>query len=630
MGSEATTFILDVSPSMVKLGCAEQALAYIEYVLFLKAKKQRKTDWVNCFLANCSMTRNDHETDNVFELLPFTAPISAQRIIEALRELQRIIDEQRNDQKTINSMVQSLLISSVSMRDEFNKRKLRKQIMIFTNDLDGLDLTEQELETLKEEFDCRIILVTCGSKKKEEEEEGDFKQEKSIWEKCVDIIPGSIQVSVTELLQEITTPSPATVKPVRTFQGELRLGAAIVKTENSDDSYNSISIKVEGYPATKAVANLNRRVVARGDGDTYEPVKAIIEYEAFDRDENHSDESDEEEDRHGDSIDGKKNRKLRTVSIARESVTKAYRYGSDYVVLPQTIESERIYRTSPSLDIRGFASRGDIPKHYLNSESMFIVPAAKEGTRADCFALTALVDSMIQQNKLAIARFVQRFDSEVQMCVLCPLLVPKKRKQQGRDTDSNYRALVLSRLPFAEDERVSDYPRLTTNARDAKSTQNSEIDSLMDKFVETRSLGDGVGGSWCSTPLYEPVDAVVTSACSLPLPSTNARSRDTDICAAPAMGIHRQQQILIEYMHQRIVRGSDSFDVPELPSVYHDLLNPHFENSKLPTQKLQERLNIKLNPAGPSRVTPCDEQQDEDDEYYDIPSLESLLARGRS
>ncbi|SCU89997.1 LANO_0D07206g1_1 [Lachancea nothofagi CBS 11611] len=617
MGSEATTFILDVSPSMINMGYTEQAFAYLEYVLFMKAKKQRKTDWISCFLANCAETRNNHETDNVFELLPFTAPISSSRIIEALRELQRVIDQDVKQQTRVNSMVQSLLVSSVSMRDEFKKRKIRKQIMVFTDDLNGLDMTDEELRTLEQEMDCRIVLVICGVKEEESKTLGN-----TTWEKCIEIIPGSVQTTMTQLLQEITTPIPATVKPVRVFQGSLRLGAPIADAKDVKQEHDSISIKVEGYPATKAVSSLNRRVVAKADDGRYEPVKSIIEYEAIDH--ISDDEGDNDADQHGDHHD------TPTVSVARDSVKKAYRYGSAYVVLPQAIESERIYHTTPGLDIRGFVGRDDIPRHFLNSESTFIVPSTRDGTRADSFALAALVDSMIRLDKLAIARYVQKCDSEVQMCVLCPLLVSKKRKSSG-DTSSYMHALVLSRLPFAEDERVSDYPKLRNSASDG-TPQTTEIDALMSDFIDSRDLGQGPKTTWCSTPLYQSLNSTAEATDpTLPIPMEGITDtpRECDVSAVPAIGIHRQQQILIEYMHQRIVRGSENFEMPDLPAVYKCLLNPSHDSDKDSTKRLQELLAIKINTSKSSSVDAMDEQQ-EDDEQFDIPSLESLLARGRA
>ncbi|SCU94638.1 LADA_0G09912g1_1 [Lachancea dasiensis] len=617
MGSEATTFILDVSPSMIGSGFADQALAYLEYVMFMKAKKQRKTDWVKCYLANCALTRNNHETDNVYELLPFTAPISAGRIVAALQELEQILSEETKPQSNVNSMVQSLLISSMSARDTFQKRKVRKQVIVFTNDLEGLDLTEEELHTLEQELDSRIILAVCG------QQEGSRKQDSTIWEKCINAIPGSMQVSMANLLQEITTPAPPTVKPVRVFQGELRLGAPITDSDYSKESYDSIAIRVEGYPATKSVSSLNRQVVSKTKENEYEPVKSVIEYEAFDRD----DEEERDSSGHNDGPDSNADKhELRTVSVAQESVTKAYRYGSDYVVLPQTIEAERIYHTTSGIDIRGFISREDVPRHYLNSESTFIVPATKDGTSADSFALAALVDAMIRLEKLAIVRYVQRTDSEVQMCTLCPLLVLKKRKSSG-DTDFQTRALVLSRLPFAEDERVSDYPKL--NNSDAQNNEiTAEIDTLMEDFVESRSIGGGPATSWCSTSLYQPVDAVVSADPSLPLPGLSG-SREVDVWTVPAIGIHRQQQLLIEYMHQKVVRGSTTFDIPELPALYQDLLHPSHVGVKESQKRLQELLDIKLNTSKTTNDQRRDEQH-EDDGYQDIPSLESLLRRGRA
>ncbi|KAM3163426.1 ATP-dependent DNA helicase II subunit 2 [Lachancea thermotolerans] len=602
MGSEATTFIVDVSPSMVELGYVEQATAYIEYTLFLKSKKQRKTDWVNCFLANCPYSRNNHETANVFELMPFTAPIGAHKVIEILQELKSLITRSAPGKHNINSMVQCLLVSSVSMRDEFKKRKVRKRIIVFTDNLDGLDLTEEELATLEQELDCSIVLVTCGLKVEERKT-----SEIPIWEKCIQKISGSMEVSMTALLQEISTHRPAVVKPVRIFQGELRLGAPISDEDVTGPSYDSITVKVEGYPATKAVSSLNRRVVAKSEDGTFDPVKSVIEYEAIDDGE--------------DSEGG-------VASVSKEYVTKAYRYGSDYVVLPQAIESERTYKTKPGLDLRGFVGNESIPRHFLSSESTFIIPATKDGTRADFVSFSALVDSMIKLRKFAIARYVQKLNGEVQMCLLCPILIPKKRKAPG-DDETYTRALVLNRLPFAEDERCSDYPRLAQAAA-SSDAETAEIDALMGELIDTMDLGPGPDQTWCSTPLYRSFDpTVLEPTLPLPQPTEPRDSSVQDALCVPAIGIYRQQQILIEYMHQRIVQGSVDFEVPGLPNDLQKKLFPSNELSKGTLLKLQELLAIEVNNSRASSATPNDEQQDED-EFQEIPSLESLLARGRT
>ena len=314
--------------------------------------------------------------------------------------------------------------------------------------------------------------------------------------------------------------------------------------------------------------------------------------------------------------------------MSKDFVTKAYRYGSDYVVLPQTIESERIYKTTPGLDLRGFLDKEDIPRHYLNSESTFIVASTKDGSRADFLAFAALVDSMIKLNKFAVARYVQKTNSEVQMCVLCPLLVKKKRREL-EDSEPYYRALVLNRLPFAEDERVSDYPKLSRSSG-MPEAKIVETDALMDDFIDSMDLGGGGDSSWCYTSRYRPIDSATTDP-SLPLPASDSPRDDEkpDPMQLPAIGVYRQQQLLVEYMHQRVVMGSDTFEVPELPM---DLQKSLSSPSKPPSntlKRLQDLLEIKPNTSNTKSNTPTDEQQDEDD-LLEIPSLESLLARGRS
>ena len=58
MSSESTTFIVDVSPSMMKNNNVSKSMAYLEYTLLNKSKKSRKTDWISCYLANCPVSEN--------------------------------------------------------------------------------------------------------------------------------------------------------------------------------------------------------------------------------------------------------------------------------------------------------------------------------------------------------------------------------------------------------------------------------------------------------------------------------------------------------------------------------------------------------------------------------------------
>ncbi|CAI5030065.1 CGH_1_HP_G0101200.mRNA.1.CDS.1 [Saccharomyces cerevisiae] len=135
---------------------------------------------------------------------------------------------------------------------------------------------------------------------------------------------------MNELLVEITSPATSVVKPVRVFSGELRLGADILSTQTSNPSgsmqdENCLCIKVEAFPATKAVSGLNR--------------KTAVEVED-------SQKKESEDDQSGSSYI--------PVTISKDSVTKAYRYGADYVVLPSVLVDQTVYESFPGLDLRGF------------------------------------------------------------------------------------------------------------------------------------------------------------------------------------------------------------------------------------------------------------------------------------
>lgn len=624
MSSEATTFLVDVSHSMVAGGHVDKALAYLEYTLFQKVKKGRKTDYVSCILVNCPLTKNNQDTDYIYEALEITAPVTSVTTVKLLKDIRTVlqyIETTDKDHSECLSMIQSVLVSSVMLRDFFKKRKITKNLVVFTDDMDGLDCDDDELQIMSNELDCRIILVHCEDEKKLKDN-GD-----TIWGKCVRSVPGSVKYTILELLRTITIPKPPVVKPVRIFQGELRLGASMEDAGSSMDDFKSICIQVEGFPATKAVSNLNRKVVVKNGENDYSPVKSIIEYEIHNR------------------VNGE-TYEFDAVAVSKSSIAKAYRYGSDYVVLPPTLESERIYETEPGLDIRGFLDRKDFPRYYLNSESTFIVTDTRQGSRADYMALSALVDSLIKLEKFAIARYVQRKNSEVQMCLLCPILIDDTdgmKRKLGRE-EQHTRALILSRLPFAEDERSSDFPKLsyqrTTSGRTLVE-DTTDLDSQMSIFIDSMDLDDNTGSSessWYRNPCFVTADPTNALSTTIPLPAIEQdgteRKANVNPLSIPAISVHRQQQALLEYMHQRYVMETKKdekfeFQVPSMP----DLLLSKTRPPKLPeielSNRLVEMLDIKLN-ENRKRFARDEElvREDGSEAVGNIPTLDSLLVQG--
>lgn len=628
MSSEATTFIVDVSPSMVINNSVFKAMAYLEYTLLEKVKKGRKTDYISFYLSNCSVTQNSQSIPNVYQLQNVLAPVTLKdttRILRSIMDINSSVSNNFNyngETEDISSMLQCLLVTSLDINEYFKKRKILRQIVVFTDDIDGLDLNDEEMAVLAGELEGGIIFVDCREEKKET-------LHKSKWGQLLNLIPESSAFDINDFLKEISIPKPNIVKPVRIFAGELRLGADIMdnivpsdfhrKSDTVDN--NSIKIKVEGYPATKEVSKLSRKTVIKiknGQNDDaesyYVPTKSVIEYEIK------SEDNLKEE-------DGKREP---LVSVSAFSVTKAYRYGTDYVVLPASIDEKRSYKTLAGLDIRGFVDENRLPRYMLNSESKVIFADSRQGCAADIVSLSALVDVLLENGKVAIARYVQKDNSDVEMCVLCPLLF-----DEDPSTDSKtekIRVLILSKLPFAEDERVSDFPMLSQRRSTSgkpiysKQAKDTEIDSKMSKFIDAMDI-DGIP-SVPDSEYYTSIRAESTSTV-LTLPNENtSETRNNDPLLIPSANIHSQKQVLLEWIHQKVINKSDVFEIPVIADSLLSKITAHVmsEEEKRNVKELQDMLQIKKVIKREATETPTGATDIVTAEF--VPSLTELLARG--
>ncbi|KAL3229173.1 ATP-dependent DNA helicase II subunit 2 [Nakaseomyces bracarensis] len=636
--SETTSILIDVAVDDLVIA---KTLAYLEFVVLEKARRARKTDYLSVYLVNCPHTENSQEVDNVYHLCPFEAPITVDVAIDLVRKLAHSVHAMKRGYQGNNNILQALLVASLDLKSVFKKRKMLKQIMVFTDKVGELDLTADEISMMHEELDSRIILINCAkavadiedkSNKGEtgdgDDGEGDDGEgggeadeaaannksgvkgyaggyEGSTWQTLVNSIGGSLVFHVDELLLRITQPVPRVVKPVSVFQGQLRLGADLegivdlrqeekpaegkkrkftymyeAEQVNVDDPL-CLCIGVRGFPATKKVTSIHRvRAIKDPKNDSYTPVKSVIQYE----------------------VEGTK--QDTTFTVANDSLTKAYRYGSDYVVLPSSIEDELTYQTYAGLDIRGFMDSSKLDRQLLTSESVFIIPNELVENQT---SFSALVDAMRKIDKVAIARYVAKNNSGVHMVMLCPMILADN---EGK----NVRVLILNPLPFAEEDMTTLYPRLHSEEKDEK------VDSMMEAFVNSRD--------WDPLPevpeneYYQFFEGTERDT-SLPLPLyDHDQSRQKDPLLVPAVVIHRQLQVMLEYIHQVLINESDTFCVPDLSYNLKEKMTPHGPYDYPHIEELVNLLNIKK--VEPKSTSTKEESAEP------VPSLEALLHRGET
>ncbi|CCF55497.1 hypothetical protein KAFR_0A00590 [Kazachstania africana CBS 2517] len=630
MSAECTSFIIDVSNSMVSNYRIDNIISYLEYVFFDKVKKSRKTDYISVYLCNSKETNNFMGIEYVYQVCEFIAPMTS---IDLCNISHYIRNMPPMDENLENNMDKNLLLSSLEIKDKFGKTKMDRKIMIFTDDLVGLNLQEDEINALVGEFNGRFILIDCN------DEQQDLKEDESSWIKLINCAPKSQLFHINELLEEIASPKPATVKPVRIFTGDLRLGAdisTIMEEDTEIDPFTdpfSLCMRVEGYPATKSVTSLSKKTVLKTEDKKYSSIKSIVEYELHnDKKDTQSKESDMKE--KFKEKEGEKEGELpyNIITVSKDYITKAYRYGSDYAVLPPPLAEKFYYETIPGLDIRGFVDESSLPRYYLSSESVFILADTRMGSMADIFAFGVLVDAMYKNEKVAIARYVQKKLSDVEMVALIPLRI----STENINAKSDVRALILNRIPFAEDMRVSDFPKLvnrrTTSGKSINVDEDEtiELDKLMNEFVDSMDMDNLTGVA--DDKYYQSINEV-NSDTTLVLPASRRKvEKEEDPLRMLAITNHLQVQVLREYLHQISLKGDEGLSVnaPTLPRYLAEKIEPHVidsdRNDRISTDLMSLARLAKTDDTekAASRAT-----QEQLEAVAEGPPVEDLLAAGR-
>ncbi|CCK70499.1 ATP-dependent DNA helicase YKU80 KNAG_0E02380 [Huiozyma naganishii CBS 8797] len=592
--SECTAFVVVPCGTLVaEPDALAKVIAYLEYTLLAKCKKQRKTDYASCYLASSTV-----ET-----LLPWVAPVTSKHIAQTVTAL--------NDggEQSSDGGLEALALALNKIRERFPKtrnRAMLRNIVVFADPDawgkwggDYLELWRQIRDDLEQDS-VRLVLLDCG--------EGTFSPPSPPLRRLIHTI-------YTRLIEDTLGFNPASVKPVRVFSGVLRLGATLdtIVGKQEEDAQSvfedplSLAISVEGFPATKTVQGLNRKTMVKTTTEDasfeYVPVKSVIEYTT------------KEESGRG------------AVSVSSQNVTKAYRYGADYVVLPDTIVDRSVYRTGgpAAIDIRGFMDVTALPRHYLHSESIFILPDSRTGGVADETTFHVLVDAMLQAGKLAIARYVNRDrGSDVQMCALVALVTSTQH--------SSGSTLVLTRLPFAEDQRNSLFPPLTPKLPD--DADSMETDALMEQFVDSMDT-DKIGIATKDEYYYSTANLASGAASTLPLPEGEHYSHmndQEDPLRVPSVAVHRLQEVTMEWLLQRVIEPQDDgeeFVVPELPPTLADKISSYVSDQGA-YDRTAAALVARLGCHKSAQVKGSGQEQRDntEDNVQEGPPLEELLRRG--
>lgn len=430
--------------------------------------------------------------------------------LEMLHEVRRELVPSKVDSADI---ISGIVVAIDMIRTYCRHLKYIKNIYVLTNAryAKPLEETEGDIEAIRDEMkknniQFKVLGVDFDDTENdivESEEDGPIdpmkKQSEAILKKLCDI-PDSVFANAQEAVDSLQLPSVKKVRPIKTFAGKLTLGDL---TEYPID--NCISIDIEAFPAVRvataptAVAYATAGKPAASQATQGSPddklsalkkqglqeVKRLTEFYVVD-------ENDPE---------------VKT-EVEAEDVKSGYRFGPDIVVL--TEEEEQVIKLRSqepaSMMIVGFVKENMIPRYMSMSNTDYVVGA--KGDPEATMALSSLIHALFLEKSAAIVRLVQKDGKDAQMCALTPVV------------EENLECLMLTHLPFAQDQRHYRFPPLgqvrvkdketggfKTVTADHPMIPTEEMQDAMDQFVDEMDLMEADDGFEYAPPdqVYNPL-----------------------------------------------------------------------------------------------------------------------------
>ncbi|KAL7752886.1 ATP-dependent DNA helicase yku80 [Sorochytrium milnesiophthora] len=152
-----------------------------------------------------------------------------------------------------------------------------------------------------------------------------------------------------------------------------------------------------------------------------------------------------------------------TTEYEKDALIKAYRYGMSCIPVTDWEKELEAYKSVKMFEIIAFVDDSQVHIEQ-NMQHVQLILADQTADRADV-KLSTLVNAMIDQNTIALARFVFRDGTAPRLVGLLPHVKPM------------YEGLLMIDLPFAEDYRQ--FPLIPLNFREPATSQKSAAESQL-------------------------------------------------------------------------------------------------------------------------------------------------------
>ncbi|KAF9690959.1 hypothetical protein EKO04_011122 [Ascochyta lentis] len=488
-GKEATVYIIDLGASMGKKrhGRAhtdlDWALDYMWDKITTTVATGRKTALMS--VIGCRTDESDlngvMEESEGYENITVFSELK-QYLLSDIRGLQDKLKPSITDEGDLVSAlaVAMQLIDSTTQNKAGKPLKYDRRIIIVTDgrgEMDDGDLDDIAMKI--KDIDAPIEVVLLGVDfddadygYKEEDKEDAKANNEEVLKGFVENCNGNFG-TLAEAIEQLDIPRLKQTRPTPSFKGQLTLGGP------PDEFDATLSIDVERYPCTMlAKPPTASSFVVRTDlaaaGPSDQSSATIVG-------EDHP-MSDLTAVRHqrGYQIDDPSEPGTKK-NVEMDELEKGYEYGRTAVHIAESDFNVVKLRTSPSLQLVGFAREEEFERYLPMSRTNYIVP--QRMNQQAQLALSSFIHALHEGGLYAIARLVTKEDKPPVMVLLSPRIEP------------DFECLIDVELPFEEDMRRYKFPpldrKLTVSGKvitEHKDLPNPDLTAAMDAYVDAMDL----------------------------------------------------------------------------------------------------------------------------------------------
>lgn len=444
----------------------DQGLQYFSSSVVNKLIKGRKTDYISIIACHSPNTNNPFSDSDGFGGIDVVCNKTVPTY-DQLKAYKKVLVPNPQSSQQQGDCLQAMLVAVGLMQTDL-KLKFIRNIVVITNGEDQVNSFDTPLAessvTVINDNDINVQVIGIGF------DTSNLSQVKLAnkvhWQHLIDKYKTASFIDagkIPNILQFM--PPLKRIKPIKSFDGQLRLGGDISKV---DDSTSPVYFNVEVYPAvrTEKLANTHQYFVK---SDNIAKVTSLVNHYIL-----VSNDTDNSND------DGE----VVKINVNKENMIPGFKYSNyDLISMDDRLQESSTLPVVKSMDIVGFIKNHDLPVAYYTSEANYVV--CKDLTK-DMIGYSSFCQALIELQVLALVRYVAKNNSEVLLCALLPTKV--KIESQA------VYVLQMVRLPYKEDEKIGRFPNLIKRQNSLEyngednAQETAEIDLLMDEFVLAKDL----------------------------------------------------------------------------------------------------------------------------------------------